>query len=321
MAAGLPWGWLALALVPVAWRFRGRLRPQLVGLAGMAALGLLACTVRGLEPYWHFRRKAGGCDLGLSHADARLGRLLAACRGGHLVGGVAADAARRGGAAASADPHGGRLGAGGGNSRRAAGVEGGFLATYREQLWAAAAIAVASVAGATMAVWRRREGWAFAAALGVNVAASLVVWHFELVAHRWRIGGCGWSRPTSSPARRWPWPGWRRGDASISSTTSRSARARCWRSRSHCRRPAAWRAGDAGRLAGLQSGGAARVDRRPGHGAGLDRPAGGRGRRRLVSRHTLSGHVATCSGFCCWAWECCWPVMPARAGIGSATMS
>ena len=32
-----------------------------------------------------------------------------------------------------------------------------------------------------MAVWRRREGWAFAAALGVNVAASLVVWHFELL--------------------------------------------------------------------------------------------------------------------------------------------
>ena len=50
-----------------------------------------------------------------------------------------------------------------------------------EQLWAAAAIAVASGAGATMAVWRRREGWAFAAALGVNVAASLVVWHLELL--------------------------------------------------------------------------------------------------------------------------------------------
>ncbi len=50
-----------------------------------------------------------------------------------------------------------------------------------EQLWAAAAIAIASGAGATMAVWRRREGWAFAAALGVNVAASLVVWHFELL--------------------------------------------------------------------------------------------------------------------------------------------
>ena len=27
--------------------------------------------------------------------------------------------------------------------------------------------------------WRRREGWAFTAALGVNLAASLAVWHFE----------------------------------------------------------------------------------------------------------------------------------------------
>ncbi len=52
-----------------------------------------------------------------------------------------------------------------------------------ERLWAAAAIAIASTAGATMAVWRRREGWAFAAALGVNLAASLVVWHFEEALH------------------------------------------------------------------------------------------------------------------------------------------
>ena len=48
-----------------------------------------------------------------------------------------------------------------------------------EQLWAAGAISLSSLAGATMAVWRRREGWAFAAALGVNLAASLVVWHFH----------------------------------------------------------------------------------------------------------------------------------------------
>ena len=34
-----------------------------------------------------------------------------------------------------------------------------------------------------MAVWRRREGWAFTAALGVNLAASLVVWHFEEALH------------------------------------------------------------------------------------------------------------------------------------------
>jgi hypothetical protein len=50
---------------------------------------------------------------------------------------------------------------------------------YQELLWAAAAIAIASGAGATMAVWRRREGWAFSAALGTNLAASLVVWYFH----------------------------------------------------------------------------------------------------------------------------------------------
>ena len=50
---------------------------------------------------------------------------------------------------------------------------------YEDRLWAAAAIAIASGAGATMAVWRRREGWAFSAALGVNLAASLVVWYFH----------------------------------------------------------------------------------------------------------------------------------------------
>ena len=48
---------------------------------------------------------------------------------------------------------------------------------HEERLWAAAAIAIASSAGATMAVWCRREGWAFSAALGVNLAASLVVWY------------------------------------------------------------------------------------------------------------------------------------------------
>ena len=50
---------------------------------------------------------------------------------------------------------------------------------YEELLWAAASIAIASGAGAAMAVWRRREGWAFSAALGVNLAASLVVWYFR----------------------------------------------------------------------------------------------------------------------------------------------
>ena len=52
-------------------------------------------------------------------------------------------------------------------------------APHEELLWAAAAIALAGTAGAAMAVWRRREGWAFAAAPAVNLAASLVVWYFQ----------------------------------------------------------------------------------------------------------------------------------------------
>ena len=89
-------------------------------------------------------------------------------------------------------------------------------------------------------------------------------------------------RPTSSPARPSPWPGWRHGDASISSATSRSARARCWPSRSRCRRPAIWS------LLALPVGWL--VDARPGCRIGttgwprrrLDRPPVGRRRRRLV---------------------------------------
>ena len=65
------------------------------------------------------------------------------------------------------------------------GLKAGFLHEDLdgERLWAAAGIAIAGVAGATMAVWRRREGWAFCAALGVNLAASLVVWHVEEMRH------------------------------------------------------------------------------------------------------------------------------------------
>jgi hypothetical protein len=48
---------------------------------------------------------------------------------------------------------------------------------HDDHLWAAAAIALAGAAGAVMAVWRRQEAWAFAATLGVSLAASLVVWH------------------------------------------------------------------------------------------------------------------------------------------------
>jgi hypothetical protein len=50
-----------------------------------------------------------------------------------------------------------------------------------EHLPAAAAMAVVSSAGAVMAVWRRREDWAFTAGLGINLAASLLLWHFNFL--------------------------------------------------------------------------------------------------------------------------------------------
>ena len=54
-----------------------------------------------------------------------------------------------------------------------------------ERLWGATAIGLASAASATMAVWRRRELWAFISGLGVNVAASFTVSYFETGLDRW----------------------------------------------------------------------------------------------------------------------------------------
>ncbi len=53
---------------------------------------------------------------------------------------------------------------------------------HQDQLWAAAALTLASVAGAVVAVGRRREEWAFLAGLGINLAACLVVWHVHIDA-------------------------------------------------------------------------------------------------------------------------------------------
>jgi hypothetical protein len=50
---------------------------------------------------------------------------------------------------------------------------------HSEQLWAAGAIALISPAWAVVALWRKREDEVFIAGLGVNLAASLVVWHYH----------------------------------------------------------------------------------------------------------------------------------------------
>jgi hypothetical protein len=190
IAAGLPLGWIALALPLAASQLRGRLRPHAVGLFGMAALGLLACAVRGLGTYWGLAVEAewGYRTLMLGWAIYALLVVLATWWVASLrtlpdAQGPPQTLVRM--AAAWV-----RIAA---SAAVLLGLKTAFWDTVilgtSEQLWAAAAIAVASAAGATMAVWRRREGWAFSAALGVNLAASLAVWHFhgQLTFHEWWV--------------------------------------------------------------------------------------------------------------------------------------
>ena len=176
VTAGQPLGWIALILLLVALYLRGRLHPQAAGLAGLAAVGLLGCTVRGLQPCWHLNVDPiwGYRTLTLGWAIYALLIVVAtwwiaslrdpsdASRPPENLIDMAAESVRVAALLAF------------GLGLKAAVLDEG------EQLWAAAAIAIASMAAATMAVWRRREDWAFAAGLGVNVAASIVVWHFEI---------------------------------------------------------------------------------------------------------------------------------------------
>ena len=183
MHAGLPLGWCALLLTAGAGAYR-RLQtrrhwdPHFVGLTGMGVLALLACTVpnivlpdgTNLDGVWAYRVLMLGWSIyallvalaawwvaslrTLPDAHGPPQALLRLAAVWVRVAGIAAVIL---------------------------GIKAAFFHadTDYERLWAAAAIAIASTAGATMAVWRRREGWAFTAALGVNLAASLAVWHFE----------------------------------------------------------------------------------------------------------------------------------------------
>ena len=183
MQAGLPLGWCALLLTAGAGAYR-RLQirrhwdPRFVGLAGMGVLALLACTVPNivlpdgtkLDGTWAYRVLMLGWSI-YALLVALAAWWVSALR-------------------TQPDSHGPpqallRLAAVWVRVAGIAAVILGIKAAFihddvdYERLWAAAAIAIASTAGATMAVWRRREGWAFTAALGFNFAASLAVWHFE----------------------------------------------------------------------------------------------------------------------------------------------
>jgi len=178
--AGAVCGWIALLTAAAAVFYRQiqvgtKPRPDTVGLVGMAVLGLLACTIHGLgpqwgiviDPHWGYRTLMLGWAVysllvvlvtwwvasvrTLPDAQGPPQALLRMASVWVRIAGLAAVLL---------------------------GLKLAFWETG-EQLWAAAAIAIASIGGAAMAVWRRREGWAFSAALGVNLAASLVVWHYQ----------------------------------------------------------------------------------------------------------------------------------------------
>lgn len=179
-AAGSWLGWAALGLAAAAGALRGRLRrhrlrPEIVGLIGLATLGLLACSVESLFPGWGYRTLMLGWAayalcvvLAVWWVSVQIKQQTDAAEPPRSLMRTASIWVRFAGILAVL------LGL------KAAFVHVFFGSAYQEDaLWGAGAIALASLAGAAMAIWLRREGWAFTAGLGVNLAASIVVWYRE----------------------------------------------------------------------------------------------------------------------------------------------
>ncbi len=179
--AGSLFGWLAIGLTGAAMAIRGfqvrrRLRPEIAGLLGLAALALLACGVQAWTiqsahdgGWWGYRALMLGFGMYAlfvalatwwvatqrtpDSADGPPAALVRTAGVWVRVAGVAAVAL----------------------ALKAAFVHALSMNMRDDLVWAALAIGFSSVAGAVMAVWRRQEGWAFSAGLGVNLAASLIV--------------------------------------------------------------------------------------------------------------------------------------------------
>lgn len=182
---GGPLGWVALVLALGAlfvrrWQLGRPMAPRLAGGVGLTVLALLACSVEAYVPV----PGLGYRTLMLGLALYALGVVLATW----WVASLQTRPEDQGPPQALV-----RMASEWviltGLAAVAMGLKAAFLHHAVEDLpWAAAAIAVASLAGATMAYWRRAEGWAFAAAPGVNLAASLVVWYFEIRSGRVHSG-------------------------------------------------------------------------------------------------------------------------------------
>jgi hypothetical protein len=171
--AGGPWGWLTLglALLPVAWHLGPRLLHlgvSLLGGMGLAAGVLAACTAaahdhNGRWLAYHVLTASwallGAATLagswraeGRWQGDVPAGQLpaLAACAAWVAVLGLLVLGLALRDALAAPEPW-----------------------------WPAGAVLWAGGLAGGLALWRRREAWAFAGALCLNLAVSLLVWHFH----------------------------------------------------------------------------------------------------------------------------------------------
>lgn len=163
ITAGLPLGWLALGLAMLALLWHGRLKDQEVHFALVAGFGLelvalIASTAAALAgPEWGYRALLmGAAFFALAWSLRAVPKVVpddreaeaAFCVGLGYVLAVLL------------------------------GLKAAIV--HQDHLWAAGAIGLSACVGALMAVWQRREGWAFAAGLGLNLATSLVVWHQHL---------------------------------------------------------------------------------------------------------------------------------------------
>ena len=187
--AGSWLGWLAIGSVVAAavyrqFELRRPVPADLAGLAGLTLIGLVACTVSslvgplGLSSYgvrWGFHTMMIGWaaysvlialstwwmaeHVRIPGAEGPPQELIRAANVWVIAAGV--PAVLLGLLAAT------------------------FFDPVEERLWGSAAIGLASAASATMAVWRRREVWAFVSGLGVNVAASFTVSYFEGALDEW----------------------------------------------------------------------------------------------------------------------------------------
>ncbi|MBL8796675.1 MAG: hypothetical protein JNM56_22425, partial [Planctomycetia bacterium] len=164
---GAPLGWLPLVLGVLALVYRERQRqswPDAVMLSGcgLALAALTACSIeRAFGSSWGYRSLMLGWST-VALCCAGLAVWLAARREREAGLGGNAEALARGVLVA-------------GLLTLVLALKAALI--HHDYLWAAGALFLASTASAAVAVWRREEAWAFASGLGLNLVASLVVWH------------------------------------------------------------------------------------------------------------------------------------------------